>query len=114
MQLHGPAAFYRGDTWKIAGSLFNADGTVFDLSGAATLSWIMVDATGSTILEFSIGSGITVINVAGQCLIVVTAAQSANIPVGSYKDQLRATDAAGEPDTLWTGTIQVRASLFTP
>jgi hypothetical protein len=110
--LHPPAAPMRGDTWKIAGTLFNADGTAFNLTGAS-LEWKLVDANGNTVLDFSLGSGIAVVNAAaGTCLITVTSTQSRAIAVGDYTDQLRATAVSGDIDTMWTGTIEVRPSLF--
>ena len=38
--------------------------------------------------------------------------QSAAIGPGCYSDQLRATAVSGDVDTMWTGTIDVRPSLF--
>lgn len=110
--LHGPAALMRGDTWKIAGTLYNADGSVFNLTGAA-LEWKLVDANGAPVLDLSLNSGIAVVSAAaGTCLITVTSMQSAAIAAGAYTDQLRATAVSGDIDTMWTGTIDVRPSLF--
>jgi len=110
--LHPPAAFYRGDTWKIAGTLYNADGSAFDLTTAA-LEWKMVDCAGNVIFDLTIGNGISIIDApGGLCLIAVTSAQSGALPVGRYNDQMRATTSSSDVDTMWTGTIEVQRSLF--
>jgi hypothetical protein len=110
--VHDPCAFRVGDTWPIAGLLFYADGTPFNLGAGATVAWELKscgrDEDSVVVLSFALGTGITVTNAAGQILITVTPLQSAAIPPGEYVDWLRAADPAGLVSTQWTGTIKVR------
>jgi hypothetical protein len=108
--LHAPTAFYAGDTWEIDGELHYADGTPFNLAAGAAVEWTMTDANGNRVLDLTLlNGGISVINPAGQCLIIVTSAQSGPVPAGKYSDRLRAVDPAGFVSTQWVGTIEVRA-----
>jgi hypothetical protein len=103
-----------GDTWQFKGILSYADGTPFNLGTGCNILWgIEPAAGGSLVIELSLGSGITVLDAAnGICLITVPPVQSAAVPVGSYVDQLQATDPTGYVSTQWTGPINVYASFF--
>ena len=110
---HVPENFKQGDTWEIEGRLAYADGTPFDLGAGCSIGWIMEDAAGNQILSLTLGNGITVLDpAAGRCLITVAPVQSATVAVGSYTDQLQATDPAGYVSTQWQGTINARKSFF--
>lgn len=112
--VHPSQTFKTGDTWEIQGNLSYADGTPFNLAAGCSLQWgIEPAAGGSLVLELTLGSGITVLDAAnGICLITVPPVQSSAIPVGSYVDQLQATDPSGYVSTQWTGPINVYASFF--
>lgn len=112
-EFHPPQYAYNSDTWEIQGNLSYADGTPFNLAAGCAIKWgIEPAAGGSRNLELTLGSGITVLDAAnGVCLITVTPVQSAAIPVGSYLDQLQATDPSGYVSTQWTGPMNVSASF---
>jgi hypothetical protein len=112
-QIHRPQDFKVGDTWEIQGNLAYADGTPFDLGPGCNLQWAIQNSAGAITLELELGNGITILDpVNGICLITVTPTQSAAIPVGSYTDQLQATDPTGYVSTQWEGPINVYASFF--
>lgn len=117
--LHQPFVFYRGDTWQIVGTLHYADGGPFNLGAGAVVTWEMQDQTGAVVIEKLLSDGgIAITDPAdmppNQCLITVTAAQSAVIAIGKYRDQLRATDPSGVVSTQAVGEVEVRGSFFTP
>jgi hypothetical protein len=110
--LHGPATFYRGNTWEILGELRDADGDPLDLTSAA-VEWKVEDSSGATILDLSIGSGIQVTDIlGGKIVITVTPTQSTAINAGTYKDELRVTDQTGAIGTQWIGSFSVKDSFF--
>ena len=110
---HKPENFKIGDTWPITGYLSYADGTPFNLGAGCGIQWAIQNATGTVVLELSLGNGISVVDPAGGvCLVTVQPFQSATIPVGAYTDQLRATDPTGYVSTQWQGTINARSSAF--
>ena len=112
-ELHPLVAFHVGDTWEIAGTCNSANGPPINLAGA-TVEWILEDAAGNIVFNFSLSSGIAVISAAtGEILITVTPSQSQSVAPGRCKDSLRVTDSGGIVSTQWVGFIDVRQSLFT-
>jgi hypothetical protein len=110
---HKPENFKVGDTWPITGYLSYADGTPFNLGAGCGIQWGLQNATGTVVLELSLGNGISVVDPAGGvCLVTVQPFQSAILAVGSYTDQLQATDPSGYVSTQWQGTINARSSIF--
>jgi hypothetical protein len=110
---HPPQGFKVGDTWEIQGNLYYADGTPFNLGAGCGILWAIQNAAGSTILQLSLNAGITILDpVNGICLITVLPTQSDLIAVGSYTDQLQATDPTGYVSTQWEGPINAYASFF--
>lgn len=121
--LHEPFAFTRGDTFTIEAWLHYADGKPFNLGPGAAIIWQLEDGKGDVILSLSLSAGgIAVLDldvldasppgVPHHCLVTITAAQSAAITEGRYRDQLRATDPAGVVSTQSVGSIDVRKSFF--
>lgn len=113
MKVHKPEFFDMGDTWELEGRLAYADGTPFNLNPGCAIQWALQDSTGSNVLSFVLGSGITVLDAnGGICLITVPPIESAGILVGQYTDQCRATDPNGYVSTQFQGTINVNKSFF--
>jgi hypothetical protein len=114
MKVHGPEHFIEGDTWEIQGNLAYADGTPFNLGAGCAIVWAIEDANGNVVLELSLAAGgIVVLDAAaGQCLVTTSSMQSAAVGIGTYTDQLRATDPSGYVSTQWSGPIIVEQSFF--
>jgi hypothetical protein len=110
---HDDVTLYSGDGWTIDGTLLDASGNAFDLTGAA-LTWRLLDADGRA-LPASEAATITVVEPAsdGKIIISVPDDATAGLPPGFYVDALRADDSAGKRSTLWSGRIMVSADLFT-
>jgi hypothetical protein len=112
MKFHKPEYFNVGDTWEIEGRLSYGDGTPFNLNMGCNIQWGLIDINSNTILSFSLGNGITVIDPnGGRCLITVTPSQSGMIAVGKYTDQCRATDPTGYVSTQFQGTVYAKPSF---
>jgi hypothetical protein len=114
-QIHPSQGFKVGDTWEIQGNLYYADGTPFDLGVGCSILWVMQDSNGALFPSspLSLNAGITILDpLNGICLVTLTPTQSAAIPVGSYTDQLQATDPTGYVSTQWEGPINAYASPF--
>jgi len=115
--LHPTLAFKQGDTYPIEATLHYADGKPFNLGAGAVITWVLQDCDGNVILEYTLaGGGISVTEPddtpPNQCLITITATDSARIKPGEYKDQLRAIDPTGFVSTQAEGTINVSKSFF--
>jgi hypothetical protein len=115
--LHPPFAFTSGDTFPIYACLHYRDGSPFNLGAGAVIEWEMQDCDGNVVLELTLASGGIMVTDPGdtppyECLITITALQSAAIMPGKYKDQLRATDPSGFVSTQAIGSIEVRKSFF--
>jgi hypothetical protein len=112
-QIHKPVYFAQATTWEIQGNLSYADGSPFDLATpGASVQWKVEDSSGNIIVQASSGGGtITFTGVPGQCLIILPAAAT-NKAVGSYADQLQATDSTGYTSLQWSGQFSVTKSFF--
>lgn len=111
--VHKPLNFRPSDTWEILGNLAYADGSPFNLAAGAVIAWKVEDANGNVIASATLAGGeITVTTTPGQCLITILPGITRAIPVGSYTDQLQATDPTGYVSTQWTGPVNVGQSFF--
>jgi hypothetical protein len=108
---HDPLDFICGDSWPLAGPLEDADCNPLVLVGAS-ISWRLDSIDGLTnYLALSVGSGIQIVsNTTAMILVTVSAAQTANLAPGNYKDSLRVTLADGSVFTEWTGYIRAAAN----
>ncbi len=112
--LHPYVAFTQGDTWPISGICRDKDGSLLNLTSVSDLRWRLTDQAGTVVLDFTLGGGLTIVDAtAGAVLIVVSKEQSDAIAPGSYRDQLRLTLPDGTRSTQWSGSIEVKKSLFT-
>jgi hypothetical protein len=104
--IHDPINFVCGDDWQLTGPLNDALGNPLNLVGAA-ISWKLDSIDGLTnFLTLGIGNGITVISEPLATIIVdASAAQTAALSAGSYRDWLRVTLASGAVMTEWSGVI---------
>jgi hypothetical protein len=104
--VHDPIDEFCGASWEYSGPLQDADEQPLPLTGAS-ITWSLVNLYGSNVLTLSLSAGITVIDLANATILVnVTAAQTAAIAPGSYKDVLVATLADGTVLAEWTGVIR--------
>lgn len=122
-ELHALAVFLVGDTFPIEGCCTDADGRELDLSGAQAVEWKLETqprtreewetlTTPTVVLDLTLGNGIAIINAPlGQIVITITAAQSAVLAPGRYRDQLRVVTASGVVSYQWVGFIEVRPSF---
>jgi hypothetical protein len=109
--LHPLWAFFAGDDFPIQGTCTDAGGNVIDLTGASA-EWKLCTIDDTVVLDFTIGSGITVVSPStGKLIIAIAAAQSVGIAPGRYRDQLRITTGAGQHSTQWIGFIDVKQPL---
>lgn len=112
-QIHKPLHFAQGETWEILGNLAYADGTPFDLGDGAAIGWKVEDTSGNLITSASLAGGqITTTDVDGQCLILLSPGATASLPVGSYVDQLQASDPTGYTSLQWQGPFSIIKSFF--
>ena len=112
---HPAHRFKPGATWEIQGNLAYANGLPFNLASGCFIEWAIQAQAGPdvNVLTLTLGNGIAVLDALnGVCLITVTPAQSALVPVGKYLDQLRATDPSGYVSDQWAGPINVYKSFF--
>ena len=110
---HDPYDFFCGDGWYISGYLFDDAGSPLDLTGAA-VTWKLDDLSTppANKITLGIGSGITVLDtVNGIILVEPSAAQTAALTPGMYRDSLRVTPSTSDPYTEWTGIIRAAAAL---
>jgi hypothetical protein len=109
---HDDVTLYSGDDWTINGTLLDASGNPFDLTGA-DLTWRLLDADGQSMLP-SESATITVVEPAsdGKIIISVPDTATAGLVPGPYVDALRVDDSADKRSTLWSGRVQVSANLF--
>lgn len=109
---HPDYEFYAGDEWLIDGVLHNPDGSVMDLTGA-TVEWAMEDAEGNVILSTrNSTASVAIIDApTGRVRATVDKTKSA-VASGTYYDQCRSVDAAGNPGTQTAGVIVVKKSFF--
>lgn len=109
--LHPLVGFYAGDEFQIVGTLFDQDGSPIGLAGAA-VEWKLATLDRAVVLDYAIGAGITVVDVAnGGVLITVSEQDSAKLAPGRYRDQLRVTTSTGVLSTQWVGFIDVKQPL---
>lgn len=117
--VHPLWSFRRGDTFPIAGCCADAVGAPLDLTGA-TIEWKLQsvpadsDLAPAVVLDLTNGvaGGIAVTNeMLGELAITITAAQSAALIPGRYRDQLRVTLAGGTVSTQWVGFIDILESF---
>lgn len=127
--IHPLWSFCVGDTFPIAGVCNDAAGNILDLSGALLVEWKLEPApprdcddddddeastpvAPTVALDLTVGSGIAITNAPlGEVEITVTAAQSAMLLPGRYRDQLRVITADGTTTTQWVGFIDVKPTF---
>ena len=110
--VHDPLRYRCGDDWFLEVSCANADGTPMDLTGAA-IEWRLVTDDSNVVAALTLGNGSSVEPGAppSTLMIRVTAAQSALIAPGCYRDRTRVTTADGVVSTLSTGRVTALASI---
>jgi len=104
---HSLQTFYAGDDWQINGTLYDVDGNLMDLTGAA-IEWALLDAAGNVILD-GMSSTVEVMST-GRIAISVSDGVSDSVAPGQYSDVLRVTISAFT-DTMWAGPILVKKGL---
>jgi hypothetical protein len=112
MLTHDPQSFVSGDNWQLTGPLLDVSGNPINLAGA-TLQWKLDSVDGFEnvlLLDSASRGGITITDLPSATVLVdVTAAQSAAVSAGTYRDWLRITFTNGTVYTAWAGVIRVSA-----
>jgi hypothetical protein len=105
---HPSVHLFAGDDWEINATLIDENGEPFDLSGAPQVKWALVTNAGVVAIDDS-EVNVTVTNaVAGQCAIVVPAAQTTGLVAGFYNDIIRLV-MGGVTSTLAYGAVYITA-----
>jgi hypothetical protein len=104
--VHKTLSFNIGDSWSIAATLHDAGGATLDLAGAQ-ITWTLTDIVGSIVTSLGVGSGITIGEAPGSCIILVPAATTSAINVGTYTDKVVVTLPDGWISTQSVGNIAV-------
>ncbi len=111
MAAHEPWYRFVGDTWRIEFICGDENGVPIDIS-AGTLTWLLNDDTGNINFKYlSLGDGITLTDGPnGAGLIVLSAAETAILDAGTYKDELT-LQIGGTVDTQSFGLIFAMSKL---
>ena len=111
MSPHDPLDFICGTDWEMTACLLDSGRDPLNLAGAS-LQWKLDSLDGTAnYLNASLGSGITVTDAGTSTILVdVSAADTASLLPGEYRDWLFVTLASGAKLPMWTGIIRVGAA----
>ena len=99
-----------GDDWALSFTVYAADGTIFDLTGATVL-WTFYSARNTLIASGEVGISMTDA-AKGECLVLVPAAVTTRIGTGVFYHALRIV-CGGLTTTPFLGNVSVTANPFT-
>lgn len=112
MLKHPPKRIVRGDTVRIDGQLFEADGVPMVLRNVDSIEWTLIDENRAVVLSGTLDDIIEVTDATdGHILIKIPPSASQALPVGRYIDQLRVT-MYSVVTTMWEGAFNVGYSAF--
>lgn len=104
---------YSGDDHEVTFTITNAAGNPQSLTGATAIKW-EVFGVGAAIIQKSLGSGITLVNVNGTddgVKVVLVPSDTASLD-GEYEHELEAVDILGKTSTLLVGIMTVEKDLI--
>lgn len=113
-----PPGMYIGSALLLDFSIFNLDGSIYDLTGVSGISWSMSGAYGASALisksytSSGSASGITITSPssAGLCEVTIDAVDSVGLDAGAYCMQMLITDGNNNEFLCYSSPIIVAAS----
>lgn len=103
----------RGDTKRLEVTVRDEAGAIVDLTGSSIRWRIARSVSSVALISKAIGTGITVVNATlGRFDILLTAAESATLPVAALYHESEVIDSGGQVSTILRGTVTVDKDLI--
>jgi hypothetical protein len=110
IQYHPDIQVIAGATWTIAGTLYDGQANVLDITNC-TLAWCLIDPDGNPVPTVNVNYTINKSDPSNGGLQVLIARDYTALNPGRYTDALQVV-AGMNKDVFWIGQILVAASPF--